>query len=539
MEHVIAILSMLHEPVDRHSGARLFRGRPVLDWTLRRLSAASSIETAAILCWDDQADLVNTTANQRSVGVVNKGERKLPANMLAITAARRWADGWRSGLLGTCEFDLGFHPGWINELIHLHEADAVVLIDPSAGLLDPVLTESLIEYADRETGAELCFMQAAPGLTGTLLRRELVERLAIANVHPGRLLTYFPDQHGVDPTGKPGCAPVPTPVARSVYRFKLDSDRQIARADHATVHLNGHLISTEAEELAISMRGAEAVDRLPREVVVEINTRRAANPIYWAGGTLKIDRPDMTVAAAEQLFSELSGMDDVRLTLGGVGDPMLSPVFFEIIAAARAAGISTINIETDLLSATPDDLRQLGCCGADVISVHFPAASSPVYAQVMGIDGFSRVLQNVGLLEEQVKIAGLGTPLIAPVFIKMPMNLPEMEAWYDYWVRRCGHAVLIGPSDYAAQIPDLAVADMALPVRQACTRLSARMTILSDGRIVSCEQDVLGKQAMGIVGQTPIQEIWQGNFGSLRRCHQDRQWDTQSLCKNCREWHRA
>lgn len=538
MQRVIAILSMLHEPADRHSASRLFRAKPVLDWTLRRLQSATSVETIAILCWDDQIAAVNTTAEQRLVGVVSKGSRQVLPNLSAITAARRWADGWRGGLLGTCEFDLGFHPGWINEMIHLHDADAVMLVDPSSGLLDPVLVESLIDYADTQPTAELCFMQAAPGLSGTLLRRELVERLSIANVHPGRLLTYFPDQHGVDPIGKPGCAPVPTPVARSTYRFKLDSDRQIARADHATVHLNGHLISTEAEELVTGMRGCEVVDRVPREVVLELNTKRATRPTFWPGRYLNVDRPNLSLAMVEQLFQEISLLDDVRLTIGGMGDPLLSPDCFQIISAAKSAGISAINIETDLLQATTDDIHHLANCGADVISVHFPAATSPTYAEVMGIDGFSRVFQNVASLEEQVKLAGRGTPLIAVVFTKMAANLAEMELWYDYWIRRLGHAVIVGPSDFAAQITDLAVADMAPSVRRACSRLGSRMTILSDGRIVSCEQDVLGKQTMGIVGQTPIQEIWQQSFGVLRKCHANADWASKPLCGACREWHR-
>ena len=455
MQSVIAVISMLHEGADRNSAMRLFRGKPVLDWTLRRLQATQLLDTIAVLCWGDQTEPVNAIAQQREVGVIDKGARQNLPVMSAITAARRWADGWRSGLLGTCEFDLGFHPNWVNELIHLHEADAVVLIDPSAGLLDPVLVESLVEYADTQPSAELCFMQAAPGLAGTLLRRELVERLSIAGVHPGRLLTYFPDHHGTDPIGKPGCVPVPTTVARSTYRFKLDSDRQIARADRSTVHLNGHLISTEAEELAISMRGSEAADRLPREVVLELNTSRATNPHYWPGKHLVINRPDMPISTARELFRELSLLDDIRITLGGVGDPLLSSACFEIIEAAKSAGISAIGIETDLLNISTADIHRLAGCGIDVISVHFPAATSPTYATIMGIDGFSRVLQNITLLEEQIKLNGKGLPLIAPVFVKTQANLAEMEIWYDYWVRRCGHAVITGPSDFAKQIPDL------------------------------------------------------------------------------------
>jgi MoaA/NifB/PqqE/SkfB family radical SAM enzyme len=541
MMRVIAVISMLHEGAEQNSGTRRFRDLPVLDWTLRRLSGATSLESATIFCWDDQLAAVNRVAESprrgAGTGVITKGVRQVPPSMAAITTARRWADGWRSGLLGTCEFDLGFHPLWVQELMHLHDADAVLLVDPAAGLLDPLLVESLVRYAEAHPEPELCFMQAAPGLTGTLLRRPLVDRLTIANVHPGRLLTYFPDQHGPDPIGKPGCAPVPTPVARSTNRFKLDSDRQIARAQKTTAHLNGQLITSDAEQLVLAMRGSENADQLPREVVLELNTTRRSRPDFWPGKHLRIDRPEMTVETAERLFREIARWDDVRLILAGVGDPLLMGNVFQIIAAARSAGINAIGLETDLI-ATADTLGQLARSELDVVSVHFPAAHDVNYAQMMGADAFAHVFNNVAILEQQVKERGSGTPLISMLFTKTAANLAEMEVWYDYWLHRFGHAVIIGPSDYAGQMPDLAVADMSPQIRKPCNRLWSRMTVLSDGRVVSCEQDVCGKQTMGIVGETPIQEIWQQRFTPMRKCHQSGDWKSTALCGGCREWHR-
>jgi hypothetical protein len=535
MQNLIAILSMLHEAPDRHSANRLFRDRPVLDWTLRRLALATSVDNIAILCWDDQHQAVTTAASAHRAGVITRGPRQNIPTLSAITASRRWADGWRSGLLGTCELDLGFAPAWVSELMELHQAETALLIDPASGLLDPELIESLIAYSDKAPTAELCFMQAAPGLTGTLLRRELVNRLAIAKVHPGRMLTYYPDHHGVDPIGKPGSAPVPTPVARSTYRFKLDSDRQIARIDHATAELNGHLLSTNAESLVANVQGSEIVDRLPREVVLELNTNRDSAPIFWPGKHCDIQRPPMTLETAQTLFRELGTMDDIRLTLGGVGDPLLSPVLFDIINAAKTAGIAAIHLETDLISADTRQLEQLAHCGLDVISVHFPAAHAPTYAAVMNIDAFTTVLKNVNALDQQIKAAGNGIPLISMLFTKMHQTLGEMELWYEYWMRRFGHGVIIGPSDFGGQIPDHAVADMAPPIRKPCNRLASRMTILSDGTVVSCEQDVLAKQPMGIVGTESLADIWR-NFQAMRKCHVGGQYGP--VCGKCREWHR-
>ena len=528
---------MLHESPEMNSAVRQFRGAAVLRWTLNRLGRARGVDSVSILCWDDQHAAAVAAGENIGVAVLSKGPRQLLPGMEAITAARRWSDGWRGGLLGTCEFDLGFHPQWLADVASASDvnADGVLLVDPSAGLIDAVLIDRLIKHADANPGAELCFTAAAVGLNAAILRRGLVDRLTVARIHPGRLLTYWPDQHGTDPTGKDGCAPTPTSVARSVHRFKLDSHRQIKRVDHATVCFNGQLISTEAQELAHRMRGCEAVDSLPRDVVLEINTNRSTQPVFAAGTHLKIERPAMALAMARQFFGELGALDDIRLTLAGAGDPLLASEFYDVIAAARSAGIAAINVETDLLTV---DVEKLVAAEIDVVSVHLPAATIPTYAALMGVDGLAKVMENIRLLELEVKRAGRGTPLIAPIFTKTARNLAEMDVWYDYWLRRLGHAVISGPSDFAGQIPDCALADMAPPQRRACGRILSRMTVLCDGTVVSCEQDVLGKQAMGMIGQTPIREIWKERFAGLRRCHEKSEWNGQPLCGGCREWHR-
>ena len=533
---IVAVLSMLHEPADTNSATRRFRGRPVLDWTLRRLASAGAVDTAVILCWDDQEaaiEAVAAVAERTGAAVLPRGPRQAVPMLAGVAAARRWADGWRGGLLGTCEFDLGYHPAWTHEVAELHDAAAVLLVDPAAALIDPLLVDGLTDHADAQPTAELCFMPAAPGLGATLLRRELVARLATADVPPGRLLTYWPDHHGVDPIGKNGCAPCPVPVARTTYRFKLDSDRQVERATVAMTHLNGHLNVTPAEDLVTHMRDADRADRLPRDVVLELNTTRLSRPIYWPGRSLPITRPELSLATARQLIAELATADDIRLTLAGVGDPMLSPIWADVVAAAIEAGLA-VHIETDLLSTTDDDLDRLAESGVDVISVHLPATTGRTYAEVMGVDAAAPVVDRMRRLHAMAR----GTPLVVPTFTKCAVNLGEMEDWFDYWIRAVGHAVIVGPSTFNGRVADVGVADMAPPKRRPCARLASRLTVLSNGTVVSCEQDVTAAQPMGRVGEQPITDIWRDRFASLRACHATGQWADQPLCGGCNEWHR-
>jgi radical SAM protein with 4Fe4S-binding SPASM domain len=156
----------------------------------------------------------------------------------------------------------------------------------------------------------------------------------------------------------------------------------------------------------------------------------------------------------------------------------------------------------------------------------------------MNFDGQARLLENLRLLKNEIERIGNGLPLIVPVFTKCAQNLHEMEACYDHWKRMSGHCVIAGPSDFAGQIASVAAADMTPPKRTGCRRINTRMTILSDGAIVSCEQDVCGVRVLGRVGQQTIKDIWQTQFAPLREAHACGKWNDQTLCRSCSEWHR-
>ena len=545
MNNVTAICSMLHEPAldapqgRRCSATRLFRGEPVLRWTLDRLTRSERLGSIGILCWEDQLAAVNPLAEQAGAVILAKGPRAALPEVEAIAAAQRWADGWRGGLLSTCHFDQGFYAPWHHELAQRAESDAVILVDPSAGLIDAKLIDGLIAHAGSDESLEFFFQPAAPGLGAVLLRPTLLNRLAAARAHPGRILHYDPGQNGHDLLTSPHCAAVPASVARTVHRFTLDTDRQVDRISAATEALNGQLISSGAEDLVQRVHAHRNVPELPREVVLELTTRRATKAIFRAGTTLEISRGDLSLATAKKLFREISALDATRLTLSGVGDPLLHDEVFTLIdAAAMDAGLH-IHVETDLVDVSEEALARLVASPVDVISVHIPGNSRQMYERIMGRDALAQVLENVRRFVAERQSRRSGVPILVPVFTKCRENLGEMEGWYDQWLRALGSAVITGPSDFAGQIADAGVANMTPPRRVACGRLWSRATVLSDGTVVACEQDVLGKKGMGNLSSESLREIWQRSFTALRADHEKGSFDSHPLCAGCREWHRA
>ncbi|MFT3788214.1 MAG: radical SAM protein [Tepidisphaeraceae bacterium] len=441
LARVLALISLLHEPFDYHSATRLFANRPVLAGTLERVVACSRVTDISILCWDEQADAATDVAVQFGAEVVAKGPYRHVPQIESIAAARRWSDGWRGGLLQTVAYDAGFHATWFAEACVPVDAEAVVLIPPTSVLLEPSYIDQLIELAEHRPNAEWTFTPTAPGIAGLVLTRQQVKSLASIQAHPGRLFAYRPEAPRRDPIAQDFCLHAPARLTRTTQRLTIDSDRQ-ARS----VSLG---VLSSAEEAIESLETRTQVDPMPRDVTLELNTSRATTPQFLPA----LERPPLPLEHARTLFAELGKVDDVLLTLGGLGDPLLHPQFDEMLAVARRAGVRAIHVETDLLPPDSSLLESLARHGVDVVSVSIPAMTQPTYASIMGVDRIRDVLENVKqLLLLRAKL-NFGTPIVVPTFAKCDANLAEMESWYDHWLRAWARLRSLGRATSAARSP--------------------------------------------------------------------------------------
>ncbi|MEO6436944.1 MAG: hypothetical protein ABIP55_14455 [Tepidisphaeraceae bacterium] len=473
-----AVLSMIHEGPDPNSATRLFRGEPVLAWTLRRLERSARLSHMVIICWEDQVADVEPIAGGHGANVLVKGPRSAIASVEAVAAVRRWSDGWRGDLRGACDFDLGYHAPWVKEAVETIDADAAVLIDPAAALVDASIIDALIDRAAGSASADLCFSHTPPGVGGAVVRMPLLRRLATAELHPGHLLHSSTDHLGH--IASDGALPLPASVTRAHGSFKLDSARQIWRITNAMVALNGQLIKSESETLIARMSADTYLDPLPRDIVLELTSERATRPVYRPAKLGPASPRRLDTETAIRLFRECAAFDDVRLTLAGAGDPMLADNLYDVIAAATHCGVQSIRIETDLLdldaAAAARDLAGV----IDILSVHLPASSARAYLQVMGVDAYRKVMKNIEQFHGEQDVGDHGTPLLIPLFTPTAHNAGEERAWFERWPYGVSAAHSMAPAE-------------------------SKLIVLADGRIVSNDP---AASVLGVVGQTPLSQAW-------------------------------
>ena len=146
--------------------------------------------------------------------------------------------------------------------------------------------------------------------------------------------------------------------------------------------------------------------------------------------SLRSDRPQDGTPAFLKFDTFLRVLDQwpqvAHLHLQGLGEPMLHPRFFEMVAVAVARGMRvTTNTNLTVLSR-----RRAECCvtsGLETIHVSIDSASAEGYAAIRVGGRLDRVLRNVGFLIEARERLGSSLPRLRLVAVVMRKNLDELS----------------------------------------------------------------------------------------------------------------
>ena len=262
-------------------------------------------------------------------------------------------------------------------------------------------------------------------------------------------------------------------------------------------------LSAAAIVAALGEHAAREPQEFPRDVVVELTTRRTSGV---TGG-----RADLDPALAGRLFEQIAAPGDVVVTFAGAGDPLLHDHFDEIARLAREAGVVGIHVRTELLAGTPVLDRLLGC-EPDVVSVDLHADCPETYRRVTGFDGHQIAVSGMHhlvthrtRLTDHSPTAALALPWIVPRMARRTETVDEVDGFFERWQANLG-AVLIDP-----QPDDLPAEAALLPVvvpptvRHDEDRYT--MTVLSDGS-VPVNVRTSHADIVGTIAETTVAELW-------------------------------
>ena len=117
-----------------------------------------------------------------------------------------------------------------------------------------------------------------------------------------------------------------------------------------------------------------------------------------------------------------------HLHLQGLGEPMMHPRFFDMVAHAAGRGIRVTTNSNMTLILNERRAAQCVNCGLDCIHVSIDGATSGTYESVRKRSRFERVVRNFELLLAAKRTAGSPKPELRLVTVVMRQNLHELAA---------------------------------------------------------------------------------------------------------------
>jgi radical SAM protein with 4Fe4S-binding SPASM domain len=188
---------------------------------------------------------------------------------------------------------------------------------------------------------------------------------------------------------------------------------------------------------------------LPRELQVEVTgacNLRCRMCLVSYRPALGRTSGAMDLATFTRLIDELPSLR--RVTMQGLGEPLLAPDFFPMLELLAERGIE-MGFNTNGTLLTRERAERLVELGVSWLHVSLDGATAPTYEDIRGRSSFELVRRNIVGLVEVMRERGAEKPDLELVFVAMRRNVRELPAVVRFaaevgvptvWVQNLSHS---------------------------------------------------------------------------------------------------
>ncbi|QEJ99736.1 spiro-SPASM protein [Treponema phagedenis] len=231
------------------------------------------------------------------------------------------------------------------------------------------------------------------------------------------------------------------------------------------------------------------------------------------------------------------------ISLSVFGEPSLHPDIVEIIQEILSYPQLSVLIETSGLGwkhETIQDIARVANAAAGrkpfniAWIVFLDAISSAMYAKIHRLP--------IQEANEKLKIAATFTDEIHKLFpqcvwaqtFRMNENEEELEPFFKFWKEQIGQVIIQKYNPLCNKLPDRRVADLSPLDRHPCWHLKRDMTVLTDGTVPLCREDIDTSLILGNAFSEELAEIWK-RAEPIYKEHLHA--DYKGICKYCDEYY--
>ena len=235
-----------------------------------------------------------------------------------------------------------------------------------------------------------------------------------------------------------------------------------------------------------------------------------------------------------QRFSELAARigafsGDAVISISLWGEPALHPSIYDLIGAVLESPSLRLVVETSGVGWDPSLFARIkdGFQRQPTWIVSLDATKEDLYTRLRG-KGFAEALRSA---ETLLSLFPTSTWVQA---VRMKENEDDLEVFYKSWKARTENVIIQKYDPVGGMLADRRVADLSPLKRFPCWHLKRDLSILLDGTVPRCREDVRVTAPLGNAFTEELSAIWERGQ-SVYRSHIAEQYP--GICAACDEYY--
>ena len=271
--------------------------------------------------------------------------------------------------------------------------------------------------------------------------------------------------------------------------------------------------------------GRDRARHLPDIVQIESTNLCNAKCVFCPRDEMHRRQGVMDFDLFAKIVDECAELGITHVRVHNYGEAFLDRHLTEKVRYAKQKGIKEVGMISNGSLITEEIAAGMIDAGLDAINISVDAAGKEVFERTRLNLEYDTVINNIRTLARLRKERGRTHPKLILSFVRQD-NSADEQAFIDEWSKVADKVHITDLHNWAGTLN--AKSDVQYP----CYRLWLTFTVLWDGRVSLCCADFDGRNVLGDLRTSTIQEIWNSPlYRAARRQHLET--GGPEICRSC------